>query len=103
MNPLRRGLLRSALLVGCLGLLIPATALAERISTAFRISDDAKMFSKDALEKAEGKIDAIKSKYNKDVLVETFAELPDEAKKDYAAVKGDRQKTTDFWRGFARK
>ncbi len=99
---LPRRLIRSALLVGCLGLLLPAIAIAEAQGPAFRIEDKAKMFSEKAIQKAEGKIDAIKRDYDKDVLVETHAALPPDAQKEYKGLETDKEKNL-FWREFADK
>jgi len=96
-----RRLIRPALLLGCLGLLLPATAIATVDKMpAFEISDKAKMFSAAAVEKAQEKIDAIKRDYDKDVLVETFAELPADAKKELQGAGTEKEKSK-FWREFA--
>ena len=99
---LPRRLIRSALLVGCLGLLLPAIAIAQPPTKVFRISDEAKMFTKDTLDKADLKVQQIKRDYNKDVFVETLPKLPPAAMKSYDSAKGDKEKTK-FWRDFAGK
>lgn len=70
-----------ALVAGLLGLTMPAGAFAA--GTAFRVRDDGGMFSKEAVEKANKKIEEIKRTYNKDLLIETFNTPPDNLKKDY--------------------
>jgi uncharacterized protein len=45
------------------------------------IRDKADLFSKDAIEKADRKIEAIHRDFNKTLAIETFAEVPDDLKK----------------------
>ena len=94
-----RSLTRPALLVGCLmALLLPAIAIAQTYSPN-GVHDNAKMFGKEAVEKANEKIDAIRRDYKKDVCIETFANLPEKVQKDYeAAVKSDSKR--QFWDDF---
>jgi TPM domain len=99
MTVLPRRLIRSALLVGCLGLLLPAIAIASKDVVAFKIDDKAKMFSPDAVEKANQKIEAIKRDYDEDVLVETHDELPTTAQKEYEGLSTAKEKSR-FWSEF---
>lgn len=93
-------LVQAALLASCLGLIFPVMALADAALSSFRIDDKGEFFSKEALEKAEGKIEAIKTNYNKDVLIETFAKLPEAAANKYARAKTDKEKGK-FWIDFS--
>jgi len=71
-------ILRSRFLsvVCCLALISPACA-------AFGIKDEGKFFSADAVSKAEQRIKEIKEQTSKDLLIETFPEIPADRKKDY--------------------
>jgi len=68
------GSLRTALLA-----MLAAGVLthASGVAAAATVDDGAKLFSKDAVEKAEKKIAQIKRDYRRDVVVETFAEAKD--------------------------
>jgi uncharacterized membrane protein YgcG len=69
-----------AVLVGCLGLAHPARA--EKEAFAFKVKDGAKLFSKEAVEKANKKIEEVKRDYKKDLLIETAAAAPADKKSD---------------------
>ena len=73
-----RSLLIPVLVAGWLGLIAPAFA-----AVAPLIKDGGKFFSADAVAKANEKIKKIAQTYNKDLLIETFADIPDDLKKDY--------------------
>src|SRR5262245_12301427 len=75
-----RWLVLPALVVGCAGLLIPASA--QESLDAPRVIDGGKFFSKEVVEKADAKIAAIKRNYKKDLLIETFSEVPEKLRKD---------------------
>src|SRR5258708_2762581 len=70
-----------ALIAGLLGLASPRGAFAA--GTPFRVRHEAGLFSKDAVEKAIKKIEEIKRRFDKDLLIETFPKIPDNLKKDY--------------------
>src|SRR5215469_6823444 len=74
-----RWLLMPVLLAGWLGL----TVAASGANVAPVIKDDGKFFSADAVAKANQKIKKIAQDYNKDLLIETFPEIPADLKKDY--------------------
>ena len=74
-----RWLLMPVLLAGWLGL----TAAASAANVAPLIKDDGKFFSADAVAKANQKIKKIAQDFNKDLLIETFPEIPADLKKDY--------------------
>jgi hypothetical protein len=73
-----RWLLPAGLLVGWLGLVGPAAAVFPP-----PIKDDAKLFSAEAVEKANKKIREIYSTYRKDVVIETYAAIPADLEKKY--------------------
>ena len=79
MRSISRWLLIPALLTGWLGLTILASAAA----VAPVIKDDGKFFSEEAVKKANAQIRKIAQDYNKDLLVETVAEIPAALKNDY--------------------
>jgi len=83
------GLLIPALLLGWLGLASPAAA-------AFKVKDEGKFFSKDAIEKANEKIAQIKRDYNEDLAIETYDSVP-EKYSDEAKEKSTRAKAFDKW------
>ena len=91
-------LARSALLVGCLGLLLPAIAVAETYSPN-GVHDNAKMFGEKAVKTATEMIDAIKRDYKKDVCIETFPKLLPDLQKEFDAADNKRQ----FWADLADK
>jgi hypothetical protein len=67
-----RGLLVAAVLVGWLGLAGPAAAVYPP-----PVKDDAKLFSAEALEKANKKVRDIYANYKKDVVIETYTAVPE--------------------------
>jgi hypothetical protein len=67
-----RWLLMPALLLGWLGLAAPARAVFPP-----PIKDDAKLFSADAVDKANKKIKEIYAKSRKDLVIETYAGVPE--------------------------
>jgi uncharacterized membrane protein YgcG len=56
----------------------------------FTIKDDGHFFSAEALKKANATIAAIKERYNKDLAIETYAEIPADLKADYDADKKEQ-------------
>ncbi|MFO0880472.1 MAG: TPM domain-containing protein [Gemmataceae bacterium] len=86
------------LLLGGLGLLTPTMVGAAGPPDGFRIRDDGKFFSKEALEKAEAVISAIKKEFRQDLLIETFAGLPENLKSRY----NDKDKKA-FFESWARE
>ncbi len=86
-----RWLLIPALVAGCLGLTVPASAA----NVAPIIKDDGKFFSGDAVTKANKKIKEIAQTYDKDLLIETFPEIPESRKKDYNPE--DKSKFFEKW------
>ncbi len=82
MVSISRWLLIPALLIGWLGLTVRASAAVAPV-----LKDDGKFFSAEAVNKANDKIKKIAQDYNKDLLIETFPEIPGELKKDYSAEK----------------
>ena len=73
-----RWLLVPALLAGCLGVAGPARGQKkEPRATLVRVKDGAALFSKDAVEKADKRIEEIHRAYNKAVAIETFAAPPE--------------------------
>ncbi|MGH7226830.1 MAG: TPM domain-containing protein, partial [Gemmataceae bacterium] len=77
-----RWLLIPTLLMGWLGLTVVASAAVAPI-----IKDDGKFFSAEAVNKANDKIKKIAQDHNKDLLIETFPEIPADLKKDYTPDK----------------
>ena len=77
-----RWLLVPTLLMGWLGLTAVASAAVAPV-----IKDDGKFFSPEAVHKANEKIKKIAQEYNKDLLIETFPEIPPDLKKDYQPDK----------------
>src|SRR5262249_22553435 len=53
------------------------------VGAVFEIKDEGKFFSADAVSKADQRIKEIKEQTGKDLLIETFAEIPADRKKDY--------------------
>jgi hypothetical protein len=78
-----RWLAAPALLAGLVGLLVPADAGADGPPDGFRVKDGAKLFSKAAMDKAEKTIAKIKHDYKQDLLVETYAEIPEGLRAKY--------------------
>ncbi len=81
------GLVIPALLLAWLGLTSPAAA-------AFKVKDDGKFFSKDAIDKANDKIAQIKRDYNKDLAIETYESVPED---DRAEAKKEGRKYFAAW------
>jgi uncharacterized protein len=64
-------LFRSGLVLACLGLfLVPGTTWAQK-DRPRKVSDEAKLFSADAIKEANGVIADIKKKHHKDLMIET--------------------------------
>src|SRR5262249_35402721 len=63
--------------------------------SAAPINDNAGFFSPKAVENAEAEIAALHRKYDKELKIETFAEIPAERKKDYNA--DEKAKFFDKW------
>src|SRR4051812_31364540 len=72
-----RWLALSALLAGCLGLLLPTPSAASGSLSSFKIKDEGAFFSKEAIAKAQKRIDEIKDKYDIDLLIETRKKMPE--------------------------
>jgi len=72
-----RWLLLPAVLLSCLGLTAVAWA-----SVAPVIKDDGKFFSEAAITKANAEIKKIAQDFDKDLLIETFPEIPEALRKD---------------------
>jgi uncharacterized protein len=70
----------TAVAVGLLGSLTPAEASKDSSSKTFRVEDGAGLFSKEALDKADKKIEDIKRDYDRDLLIETIKEVPENRK-----------------------
>jgi len=85
-----RYLLIPVLLAGWLGLIAPASAAVAPV-----IKDDAKFFSAEAVDRANKKIKEIAQKYNKDLLIETFPEIPEDRRKDYK--EEDKRQFFEKW------
>jgi hypothetical protein len=73
---LRYGLILAALVAG---LVFARPALA----ATPKISDEAAFFSKDAVDKATQKLNDLKSRFKVEVVIETFADIPEEKKAGY--------------------
>src|SRR5262245_43260332 len=73
MNSLSRWLMAPALLLGSLAL--TGTVYAQK-GPPVTVQDDAGLFSKDAIAKANREIDRIKADFKKDLVIETVAEPP---------------------------
>lgn len=80
-----RGLALPAALAACAALALAPPAAAKGPPGGFRIKDEGKFFSKEALDKAENEIAAIKRDTGKDVLIETYAAIPEGLKGRYDA------------------
>jgi uncharacterized membrane protein YgcG len=81
MRPTVRWSLLVALVACCLA--APATAAAPEVK------DEAKFFSADVVTKANTALKEIKEQTARDLLIETFPEIPEGRKKDYTAEKKD--------------
>ncbi|MFO0926602.1 MAG: TPM domain-containing protein [Gemmataceae bacterium] len=79
------GLLLTAVLTGVVALTTAGPALAAL--DVFTVKDDAGLFSKEAIAKANAKIEQIKKRYQKDLLIETFGQAPEHIEK---AAKEER-------------
>jgi hypothetical protein len=77
-----RRLIIPALAIGLCFAPLPGTTsrAAAASGLPFAVEDGAKMFGKDAREKANKKIEDIKRKYDRDLLIETIPEVPDNRK-----------------------
>lgn len=93
-----RWLVLPMLLLGGLGLLAPTPIGAAGPPDGFRIRDQGKFFSKEALDKAEAVITTIKKDYKQDLLIETFAAIPEELKGKY-----DEKAKSAFFENWARQ
>ena len=58
-------------------------AVAGPAPAAFEVKDEGKFFSADAVSKADQRIKELKEQTGNDLLIETFAEIPADRKKDY--------------------
>lgn len=63
--------------------LVAACLAAAPVAAAPEIKDDARFFSADAVSKANQAIKELKEQTARDLLIETFAEIPEGRKKDY--------------------
>src|SRR2546423_1351318 len=70
-------------------------AVVEPAPAAFEIKDEGKFFSADAVRKSDQRIKEIKEQSGNDLLIETFAEIPADRKKDYKAE--DRNRFFEAW------
>lgn len=93
-----RWLAAPALLAGLLGLLVPANAGADGPADGFRVKDGAKLFTKEAMDKAEKTIAKIKHDYKQDLLIETYEEIPEGVRAKYK-----EEGTEKLFRGWARQ
>ena len=81
MRPSVRRSLLAALVVCCLA--------APAVAATPEVKDEAKFFSADAVSKANTAIKEIKEQTARDLLIETFPEIPEGRKKDYSPDKRD--------------
>jgi uncharacterized membrane protein YgcG len=81
MRPFVRRSLLAALVACCLA--------AEATAAAPEVKDEAKFFSADAVTKANTALKEIKEQTARDLLIETFSEIPEGRKKDYSPEKKD--------------
>lgn len=84
---------RWALLPTLLAALLLMAGFASAVTP--EVKDRADYFSKDAVEKANAEILAIKKEFNKDLLIETFPEIPADKKADYDPK--DKEKRAAFF------
>jgi hypothetical protein len=77
------------------------TARAARPVREKPIKDGAKFFSEEAVKKATEDVRALAKKYGKDLVIETFAQVPED---DLEKVKAmTREQRSDYFRDWARK
>lgn len=74
--------------------LIPIGAAQETKERRFGVRDEAKLFSKEAITKAEETMTKVHDRYKKDVFVETLAEGPKQG--DFAAWATERARKHQF-------
>src|SRR4051794_6947170 len=61
------------------------------------VTDSAKFFSADVVEKADAEIKRIKSETGKDLVIETFLAIPEERQSAWDAAKNDNAKKREFF------
>jgi hypothetical protein len=71
------------------------------LAVAPEIRDDGKFFSAEAIKKADERIAAISRKYDRDVLIETFASVPDADKEKVKAM--DAKERADYSLAWAKE
>jgi hypothetical protein len=86
---------------GFLAVAVALTLAGRAAAVAPQIKDDGKFFSADAVKKANDDIREISRKYDKDLLVETFAGVPEAQKEKVAAMS--RAERSNFVRAWARE
>jgi uncharacterized protein len=74
-----------AVLAGLIALTAAPPGRADGPPDGFRIKDGAKLFSQEAMDKAEKTIAKVKREYKQDLLVETYAEIPESLLPKYKA------------------
>src|SRR5262249_26461189 len=81
-----RWLILPALMIGWLGLSGPPPARAAEDKLTDSIHDRAKVFSKDAVEKANKRLDKLQRDKGVDAVIDTYAELPKDARARYDRI-----------------
>src|SRR5438045_1397751 len=67
------------------------------------VKDDAGFFSADAIKKANAEIKAIKEQLKKDLVIETYKELPADKKQAYEKVAKDSKERAHFFEEWGRE
>jgi uncharacterized membrane protein YgcG len=86
----------AALIATSLGLLRTSPALALDPG----VKDAGQFFSADTVTKADAQIQEIKKEHGKDLMLETFASIPEERKSAWEAAKDDKDARTKFFSGW---
>lgn len=74
-----------------------ALSFASSAIAAPGVTDDAKFFTPETVQKVNGDLKLIEKDFGKELVIETFATVPESMKADYEAAKDDKLKRAEFF------
>src|SRR5262249_14034496 len=86
-----------------LAVLLAIAGVAVAWPLVYEVKDDGKVLGEEVIKKANAEIKTIKEQFKKDLVIETYKELPADDKEAYEKVAKDRKETAKFFAKWAQR
>src|SRR5262249_62420365 len=86
-----------------LAVLLALAGVAAAWPLVSEVKDDGNFFGAEAIKKANAEIKTIKEQLKKDLVIETYKELPADDKQAYEKIAKDRKETAKFFAKWAQR